>query len=210
MRTLKAHGFQNIITVEAKISSVEVLMKSHKFKLVILDADMKDNESFKFYLELKHKGFENLPPVLFMKEEVTEKSLEIYKKAGAVGCIKRPIVIEEFENVLEILFHIDIATENNFNLEVRAFGESMLMRVRGAMTEENLPDFIEKMTEASQNGNSLILDFSKVIKVHEHIKRIIIQCSSNFAALHKKLEIYDPKHKLSMFELENLPNIHFI
>ena len=50
LRNLKTSGYQNIVSVDSKISNVEELLKARKFRLVILDGDMKDNECFKYYL----------------------------------------------------------------------------------------------------------------------------------------------------------------
>ena len=209
LRSLKADGFQNVITSE-KIANIDILLGAHKFRLVILDGDMKENESLKFFIELKQKKIENMPAVIFMREAVTDKILELYKRAGAVGCIKRPVIAEELEVILAEIFHFDIALENNYSLEIKDFGESTLVRVRGTLTENNLPEFLLKISTDLVINKSLILDFSKIKKVHEHLRRVLLQTAETLSASQKKLELYDPRHKLSHFEMENFSNIYFL
>ena len=145
-----------------------------------------------------------------MKEECSSKLQEVYKKAGIFECIKRPVVGEEIERVMALLFQAEFAEESDCKFEIREFGPSMLLRIRGTIAEDKIPELINSIKEAANKGDSLIIDVSKVIKVHEHIKRVLIQFAGILLKSGKKLEIFDPKHKLTIFEIDETPNLFFI
>ncbi|PCJ62111.1 MAG: hypothetical protein COA79_05330 [Planctomycetota bacterium] len=204
LNSLKEAGFFNV-TVETRLSTLPMLIKKGNIRVIVIDGDMKDNESLKLFLSMKSKKDLKLPEFLFIREDVSDNMLDVFQKAGALGCIHKPLVCSEFENAISsILFDEDSSFEE-FSVESKPFGESTLIKIKGDLHRQGINELSDKLkvVQNEQNDGCLI-DFSRVTSVDKSIVEVFNESSDSYKSVEKSIDIFDPKRKLIKFALEKV------